>query len=244
MADFAPIYIHSFESLATRDGEGIRYGIFLGGCPLRCVFCHNPDTWDMGATKAYSPEELYRKIKRYTPYFKASGGGVTFSGGEPLLQAKALLPLCRMLTEGGISYTVDTSGTLPLSDGVKEVLDGASHILLDLKFASEEQYKAYTGGSLSAVLDTLRYLVEGKARIWIRTVVIPTVNDTEADMDAYLGLLSPYLGKIEKYELLPFHTMGFFKYDRLGVKNPLAHLSALSPEKKDLLQDYINRHLG
>ena len=243
MADITPILVHSFESLATRDGEGIRFGIFLGGCPLRCAYCHNPDTWDKGATREYTPEALYQKIKRYTPYFRASGGGVTFSGGEPLLQASALLPLCAMFREGGVSYTLDTSGALTLDDARRELISGADHILLDLKFASEEEYRTYTGGSLGTVLATLAYAVSLKKRIWIRTVVVPTLNDTTEAMDRYLDVLSPYLSAIERYELLAFHTMGFFKYERLGKENPLAHLSALSIEKRDELQEYINRHL-
>ncbi len=243
MADFTPIYIHSFESLATRDGEGIRFGIFLGGCPLRCVYCHNPDTWDMHATKVYSPEELYVKIKRYTPYFRASGGGVTFSGGEPLLQAKALLPLCHKLIEGGISYTVDTSGALALDEERREMISMADHVILDLKFPSEEEYKKYTGASLAPVLDTLAFAVSQNKKIWVRTVVVPTINDSEEKMEKYLEVLSPYRDKIEKYELLPFHTMGFFKYEKLGMINPLAHYEALPMEKKDHLQDYIDRYI-
>ena len=242
MAEFTPIYIHSFESLATRDGEGIRFGIFLGGCPLRCVYCHNPDTWDMKATKGYSPEELYTKIKRYTPYFRASGGGVTFSGGEPLLQAKALLPLCHKLTEGGISYTVDTSGALPLNEERREMLSMADHIILDLKFPSEEEYEKYTGASLAVVLDTLDFVTSQNKKIWVRTVVVPTINDSEEAMQRYLNVLLPYRDKIEKYELLPFHTMGFFKYENLGIRNPLSHLNALPMERKDFLQAYIDRH--
>ena len=242
MQDFIPIYIHSFESLATRDGEGIRFGIFLGGCPLRCVYCHNPDTWDMRATKEYSPEELYAKIKRYTPYFRASGGGVTFSGGEPLLQAKALLPLCRSLVEGGISYTIDTSGALPLDDDRREMLRMADHIILDLKFPSAEEYRKYTGGSLSPVLETLAHVASQNKKIWVRTVIVPTINDTTEKMKKYLEVLSPYREKIEKYELLPFHTMGFFKYEKLGIDNPLSHLDALSLNTRDALENFIHQN--
>ncbi len=242
MEDFAPIYIHSFESLATRDGEGIRFGVFLGGCPLRCVYCHNPDTWDMGATTGYSPEVLFQKIKRYTPYFRASGGGVTFSGGEPLLQAKSLLPLCRMLRDAGISYTIDTSGALPLSEERKEMISLSDHLILDLKFASEEEYQRYTGGSLAFVLETLAFAVSLHKKIWIRTVVVPGMNDSEEALHRYIEVLSPYRQAIEKYELLPFHTMGFFKYEKLGQENPLADLTALPMEKKSILQEYLNRH--
>ena len=242
MAEFTPIYIHSFESLATRDGEGIRFGIFLGGCPLRCVYCHNPDTWDMKATKGYSPEELYAKIKRYTPYFRASGGGVTFSGGEPLLQAKALLPLCHKLTEGGISYTVDTSGALLLDEERREMLSMADHIILDLKFPAEEEYEKYTGASLAVVLDTLAFCASENKKIWVRTVVVPTINDSEEAMQKYLNVLLPYREKIEKYELLPFHTMGFFKYEKLGIDNPLSHLDALSLNTRDELENFIHQN--
>ena len=232
--------IHSFESLAARDGEGLRYALFLAGCPLRCVYCHNPDTWERCTGTEYTPEALYAKIRRYKPYFLAGRGGVTFSGGEPLLQSEQIVALAKLLQEEGIGYALDTSGCVPLTESVCEAIRLADQVILDIKFFTEEDYRRYTGGSLSMVLDFLSYLVKQKKRITLRTVIVPSINDTEAALDAYLSMLSPYLDAVERYELLPFHTMGFFKYEKLGVENPLSSLYALSPERLDALKRYAN----
>ena len=133
--------------------------------------------------------------------------------------------------------------TMMLNDGSSSIKISADHIILDLKFPTEEEYKRYTGGSLDAVLDTLACAISCGKKIWIRTVVVPTLNDTTEAMARYLNVLAPYRASIERYELLPFHTMGFFKYEKLGIENSLSHLSALSPEQRDELQSYINRHL-
>ena len=232
--------IHSFESLAARDGEGLRYALFLAGCPLRCVYCHNPDAWERCAGTEYAPEALLSKIRRYKPYFLAGGGGVTFSGGEPLLQSEQIVALGKLLRAEGIGYALDTSGCVPLSEAVCEAIRLADQVILDIKFFTEEDYRRYTGGSLSSVLAFLAYLVKEKKRITLRTVIVPSLNDTKEAMDAYLSVLSPYLGAVERYELLPFHTMGFFKYERLGIENPLSSLSALPPERMDELKKYAS----
>ena len=232
--------VHSIESLATLDGEGLRYGVFLAGCPLRCLYCHNPDTWDAHCGEEKSPEQLFSKIKRYVSYFDASGGGVTFSGGEPLLQADEIVKLAALLQSENINYAIDTSGCVSLTDSVKQAVLGAQLIICDLKFCTENDYKKYTGGSLEKVQAFLDFLCKNKKRIWLRTVVLPTVNDTRADIDNYLKIASPYLEFVEKYQLLAFHTMGFFKYDKLGLQNPCKDIPALSPEKLNLLQQYLN----
>ncbi len=231
--------VHSFESLAAKDGEGLRYAVFLAGCPLRCVFCHNPDTWERAAGTEYSAEQLLAKIRRYKPYFLAGNGGVTFSGGEPLLQSEEIAELGRMLKNEGISFALDTSGCVSLTDSVKEAIALADHVILDLKFATEEAYKRHTGGSLASVLSFLEYLIAENKRIWIRTVIIPGINDTKEELTAYRDLLAPYRASIERHELLPFHTMGFFKYDKLGIQNPLASTPALSPERLESLKEFI-----
>ncbi len=233
--------VHSFESLAARDGEGLRYALFLSGCPLRCAYCHNPDTWDGAAGTAYTTEELMRKIRRYVPYFRAGGGGVTLSGGEPLCQAEGVLELILALRAEGIHVALDTSGAVPLTDTVRAVIDAVDHVILDLKMPTDELYRRYTGGTLTRTLDFLSACTEKKKRIWVRTVIVPEINDTEAAMDAYLDVLSPYRAQIERYELLPFHTLGFFKYEKLGVENPLIKTPALSRDTLDRLQEYVNK---
>ena len=231
--------IHSFESLGALDGEGLRFCVFLAGCPLRCAYCHNPDTWQMRGTE-FTPEELFRKILRFRPYF-GSRGGVTFSGGEPLLHTPFLLETAKLLKEANITYIIDTSGTVPLSDAVKEVLSGSEQILLDLKFWDEASYQKYTGSSLTGPLETLSYLETIGKRTVLRTVIVPGINDSETALSRYLTLVR---GKkcIEKYELLAFHTMGFFKYGELGIENPLIGVPPLSREKLEELQNYVNKN--
>ena len=233
--------VHSFESLATLDGGGLRYGIFLSGCPLRCSYCHNPDT-QFGGGDEYTPEQLLKKIRRYKPYFR-SGGGVTFSGGEPLLQAGELSSLCALLRHDGIGYAIDTSGNIPLTPEVKTVLRGSELILLDIKFPSEEEYKAQTGGTLTSALALLSFAMDEGLRVRIRTVVIPGNNDTEATMDKYASLVTPYISAIEDYELLGFHTMGFHKYEALGIKNPMLGTPPMDKPRLYELNAYIRNRL-
>ncbi len=229
--------IHSFESLAAVDGKGLRYSVFLAGCPLRCAYCHNPDTWESSGKKI-TPVDLVKKIERYKFYF-GKDGGLTFSGGEPLLQAAFLKETVPLLSSSGISYILDTSGQVELSSDVKFLLENAQEVLLDLKFWDNESYHKYTGGSFDKTLNMLRFLEKkGKATV-LRTVVVPGVNDTEKHMDLYLKKIDSFTC-IKKYELLPFHTMGFFKYEKLGIKNPFYDKAALPQDKLSYLQNYVN----
>ena len=235
--------IHSYESLAALDGEGLRYGIFLTGCPLKCAYCHNPDTQGGSFTEERSAEELCRKIKRYKPYFKAGRGGVTLSGGEPLLWAEEIAELGKLLRAEGIEYTLDTSGHIRLTDAVKAAVRGASLVILDLKFPTEEDYKRYTGGSFATVKSFLDFASGEGIPLWIRTVIVPEINDTKEALDQYLEVLLPYADSIGKYELLPFHTMGFHKYEALGIKNPLADTPPMDKAAVAELNEYANKIL-
>lgn len=233
-------YIHSFESLAALDGAGLRYAVFFAGCPLRCVCCHNPDTWEMAGEEIGS-EELVNKISRYKPYFKADGG-VTFSGGEPMLQAEFINEMIPMLEASGINYAIDTSGAVKLDEISKNVYNNAQMVLLDLKFWDDESYKKYTGIGMENTLNTLKYLDSIGKRTWIRTVVIPNINDSEDVISKYIPHIKD-LKCVEKYELLAFHTMGFFKYEKLGIKNPLLNTPPLEIEVKNKLQTFVNNSL-
>ena len=233
-------YIHSFESLAAVDGTGLRYGVFLSGCPLRCVYCHNPDTWHSHKTEM-SPEALVKKICSYKPYFK-NNGGVTFSGGEPLLQAEFIAECVPLLHEKGIRYVIDTSGAVSLTDKVKYVLENAQSVLLDLKFPDDESYVKYTGHGIGLTLEMLDFLEKCAIPVCIRTVVVPGINDSEDEISKYISLIK---GKkcVYKYELLPFHTMGFFKYEKLGIENPLEGTKPLDIALKDRLSGFVDREL-
>ncbi len=228
--------IHSFESMATLDGEGIRYGVFFTGCPLRCVYCHNPDTW-FGNGSEYTAEQLVKKIKRYKPYFN-KGGGVTFSGGEPLLNAEFINEAYPLLKAEGIGYCLDTSGSVPLTDTVKACIDNADMVILDIKFYNEESYKKYTNGNFENFVKIGRYCTETGKRLWLRTVVVPNINDSEEEILKYKEFAKQF--RYEKYELLAFHTMGFFKYENLKIENPLADTEPMDKDKLAVLQKIID----
>lgn len=229
--------ISKFESLATLDGEGIRCAVFLCGCPMRCVYCHNPETWLQCGT-TFTASELCRKIARYKSYF-GKPGGATFSGGEPLLHARFINECANILSQDGIGYWLDTSGGVELTDDVKRVLDGAQGVILDLKFYTAQDYKKYTDGDMDRVLAVGDYLDSAGVRTWIRTVIVPDINDSESDIDGYIQVADRWKNA-EKYELLGFHTMGFSKYDNLHIKNPLQGYNPLSPQRLENLQSYLD----
>ena len=229
--------IHSFESLAALDGEGIRYAVFFTGCPLRCVCCHNPDTW-FKSGREYDSETLSNKLRRYKPYFK-NGGGVTFSGGEPLLNAAFINEVGELLKGDGIGYALDTSGSVKLTDEVKTAVDNADMVILDVKYPNAEMYERYAKGDFGVFCEFAEYLSQTNTRVWYRTVIIPGINDSEDMIDAYAELISRWR-KPEKYELLAFHTMGFYKYSELDIDNPLKDTEPLDKERLAQLQAYLD----
>ena len=230
--------VHSIESLAGVDGDGLRCAVFLAGCPLRCIYCHNPDTWKKRG-KEYTAEELVKKICRFKPYFSPCGGA-TFSGGEPLLQADFLLECAFLLEKENVSFVLDTSGSVALSPSVLAVTEKSEGVLLDLKFWDDASYEKYTGVSIEKTLDYLRFLDSIGKKTVLRTVIVPGINDTPEILDGYLRLIDGF-HCIKRYELLSFHTLGFHKYETLGITNPLAEKKACTQEKKEKLQLYIDK---
>lgn len=228
--------VHSFESLAALDGEGLRYAVYFTDCPLRCVYCHNPDTWFGNGTE-FTPEKLAAKIKRYKPYFK-NGGGATFSGGEPLLNADFINETAVYLKDYGIGYCLDTSGSVPLTESVKKCIDNSDMVILDIKFYNAGDYKKYTGGNFDNFVAVGNYCSQTGKRLWLRTVVVPGINDSEEEIEKYVRFIKQF--KYEKYELLAFHTMGFFKYENLNLKNPLKDVKPLEKSRLAQLQEFAN----
>lgn len=224
--------IHSFQSLGTVDGPGVRAVIFMQGCPLRCICCHNPDTWNFSGGEEYSADVLADKVMRYKAYF-GSNGGVTVSGGEPLMQAEFLTEFFCKLKKYGIHTAIDTSGCL-LNDKVKTLLEYTDLVLLDFKYTNAEDYLKNTGMELSQVLEFLHYLEEIKKTTWIRYVVIPNYNDDEASISDIFYLKMKY-ACIEKIELLPFRKLCLEKYEELGIEFPLKN----TPEAKQSFIDEI-----
>lgn len=214
--------VHSFESFGTVDGPGIRFVVFLKGCPLRCKFCHNPDTWDISKGKKHRVDELTGQIMRYKSYF-SNGGGVTVSGGEPLLQPEAVTELFEKLKAKGIHTCIDTSGcTFNEKDTEKldKLLLFTDLVLLDIKHMDSQKHEWLTGSGNENILAFARYLSAKGKKIWIRHVLIPGVTDSEAHLKELAAFIST-LNTVEKTELLPYHTMGEVKYEKLGLEYPL-----------------------
>ena len=230
-------FIHSVQSLGTVDGPGVRAVIFASGCPLRCVFCHNPDTWDMAGGQELTEDELCEKIIRLYPYIK--DGGVTFSGGEPCMQAEFFCSISKKLKDAGLHIALDTSGCI-LNEKVKALLELVDLVLLDIKFNSEDGYKKGCGGSLGVTLNFLDFCHKSNIPVWIRQVVIPEINDTEADVLKLISLIEPYREIIKKVELLPFKKLCLEKYEAVGIPFPLANTPELPATKLEKLQIIAN----
>ncbi len=209
--------INSFQSMGAVDGPGIRFVVFMQGCPLRCVYCHNPETWSADGDE-YGLEDVLQKILRCRPYF-GEDGGVTVSGGEPLMQWEFVSELFRRLKEAGIHTALDTSGTGSLS-GAREVLKYTDLVLCDLKFSSEEEYQKYSGGSLKQVLTFLELTGQMQIPLWIRHVVVPGLTDGKENL-AKMIRMAKGCSNLTKLELLPFKKLCTAKYDVLGIPFPL-----------------------
>ena len=221
--------VSSLQSLGTVDGPGLRYVIFLQGCPLRCVYCHNPETWDPAGGREYAPEELVEKVLRCRAYF-GEQGGVTVSGGEPLLQAPFVAELFRQLKEAGIHTALDTSGAGDLQQAA-QVLDWTDLVLLDLKFPDEAGYRRYCRGSWAQTQAFAALAGEKRVPLWVRHVVVPGLNDSLEDLRAIKAQAESLPG-FQKLEWLPFHNMCLEKYQQLGLPFPLEGTPAL--EDQDL----------
>ena len=211
--------IHSFESFGTLDGPGIRFVVFMQGCPLRCLYCHNRDTWDMSGGKEYTPEEVFNEAKKYMSYFKYSGGGITVTGGEPTLQAEFVTELFRKCKKAGIHTTLDTSGFADI-DKVKELLKYTDLVLLDIKHGIKEKHKLLTGVSNDKILEFAHYLCEKNIPVWIRYVLVPGLTDAPEDLESAAAIIGS-LKNIKKVEVLPYHCMGAYKWSKLGYEYSL-----------------------
>ena len=225
--------IHSFESFGTVDGPGIRFVVFLQGCPLRCQYCHNPDTWGAGGTE-YSVEEVVNRVVRYRNYFGETGG-VTVTGGEPLLQIDFVTELFTALKAKGINTCVDTSGITFRADNQtvvekhKKLLEVADLFLLDIKHIDDEACKKLTGQSNQNTLAFAKFLSDNGKRMWIRQVLVPGNTDGEESLRRTRQFIDG-LQTVEKVEVLPYHTLGLAKYEKLGIEYPLKGLEAPSKE--------------
>ncbi len=210
--------VHSIQSLGAVDGPGVRYVVFLQGCPLRCAYCHNPDTWDFSGGTEREAADLVKEIRRFKPYFGAKGG-VTVSGGEPLAQAPFVEELFSLLHKEGIHTALDTSGVGDL-EKARRVLSHTDLVLGDLKFATAEEYKTHCGADMDKVLSFYQMTAERNVSLWVRHVVVPELNDTLEDMGKIKALAESF-PNLEKIEWLPFHNLCLEKYQAMGIAFPL-----------------------
>ena len=223
--------VHSVESFGAVDGPGIRYVLFLQGCHLQCKYCHNRDTWDMNGGKYRALDDIYDSILRYKNYI-VPNGGVTVSGGEPLLQVKFLIELFTKLKKQKIHTCIDTSGMVSLTDDIKKVLKLTDLVLLDIKHIDDEKCKDLVGRSNKLELEFAKYLSDNNIPVWIRQVLIPGYTDSEEDLLKLKDFLST-LNNVEKVEFLPYHSMGKFKWKELGFKYELEDVRDATSEDVD-----------
>ena len=229
--------IHSFQSLGTLDGPGVRFVVFLQGCNLRCGCCHNPDTWTLEGALTFSAQEVLEKALRYRSYF-GEEGGITVSGGEPLLQAgfvKELFSLCR---EKGVNTCLDTSGSL-WNEEISALLPLCDRVLLDIKYTREEDYLSHVGCSMETPLAFLRRLNGQNIPTTLRQVIIPGKNDTEENI-RLLRRLWRETPCVDQVELLPFRKLCQVKYDNLGIPFPFAHVPEPTKAQMTELESLIN----
>lgn len=212
--------LHSTESLGTLDGPGIRFVIFLQGCPMKCKFCHNRDTWDINSGTVATIDELLEKINRSKPFIQASNGGVTVSGGDPILQAKFVTELFKRLHNIGINTCLDTAGSLPISEDIKELLKVTDLVLLDIKHIDNQKCIDLVGTPNTNSLNFAKYLSDNNISMWIRHVIVPGYTDDEESLLKLKDFIST-LKTVEKVEVLPYHDLGKYKWDVLNIPYPL-----------------------
>ena len=232
--------ISKIETLGLLDGPGIRTVVFLNGCPLRCKYCHNPETWQIKENN-YTEKELVEKLKRNKPYYKASNGGVTFSGGEPLTQLEYLTKVAKLLKKENIHIALDTSGQT--NKNPQELLKYIDLVILDIKHTTKEGYKKLTQGDIEKQENFIKELNKTNIPVWIRQVIVPNITDSKE----YIESLKNYLKKIKnikKIELLPFHHLGFSKYKELNIPNPLLNTKEMDTEICKKLEQELKKELN
>lgn len=226
--------INSFETLGLNDGPGVRVVIFLQGCPLRCIFCHNPETWQSNSNITMTPQETLDFINKYKNYF-GEDGGVTFSGGEPLLQPEYLKEVLKLCKDNNIHTCLDTSGMY--TKDVYEILEYVDLVILDIKATDNENYKKITNQNIDKFLEFLNICKELNKKLWLRQVIVPGINDNIE----YIYKLKNFIKDInyEKIELLPYHTMALSKYEKLNIPYKLKNVKAMDKLKCEELEKIL-----
>ena len=231
-------FIHSFESFGTVDGPGIRFVVFMQGCPLRCAYCHNPDTWEYKQGVAYEPMDVYNQVIKYKNYYGKTGG-VTFSGGEPLLQIDFIIECLKLLKKDGIHTAIDTSGITFNSNNLEkfdELIKYVDLFLLDIKHINNDEHLKLTSKENKNVLEFAKYLSDNKKDVWIRHVLLPNINEEYLyELREFIDLLD----NVKKIEILPYHTMGIPKYRNLGIKYALEGVAPPTKEEVNKAKEIL-----
>lgn len=240
--------IHSFESMGTVDGPGIRSVVFMQGCNLRCSYCHNPDTWSVNPNNVVSSKELIKKLLKFKQYYNSSGGGVTFSGGEPLMQPDFLLDMLKKCRLYDIHTAIDTSGAGHCGDkkyrpDYDEILKYTNLVLLDVKHVKAKDYKDITGRDMTFFDEFISVLKNHPVDIWIRAVIIPGINDSFSYINRLLTFKS-ILPNIKRFEVLPYHVLGVNKYSALGIKYRLEGVPPMDKKITAQWEKYLNQRLN
>ena len=223
--------IHSIESFGTVDGPGIRLVVFMQGCPMRCLYCHNPDTWSFEENKKVSVDEILKKYDSVKEFLK--NGGITVTGGEPLAQTEFITELFRKAKEKNIHTAIDTSGVLfnrNNTEKLDELLKYTDLVMLDIKHIRDEEHKKLTGFSNKNILDFAKYLSEKNVPMWVRHVVVPTINDND-EYFRELGKFLATLDSIKALDMLPYHNMAEPKYENLELEYPLKDVPPATKEQ-------------
>lgn len=236
--------IHSIETFGTVDGPGIRYVVFTQGCLLRCQYCHNADTWEIGKGKVMSVEDIMSDLESYLPFIESSGGGITVSGGEPLLQTEFVTELFKACKQRGIHTTLDSSGgcysTEPtFQSQLDELMKVTDLVLLDLKHIDDKAHRKLTGKSNVQILEFARYLSNKGVKTWIRHVLVPGSTDKVEDLEKMAAFIQT-LNHVMKIEVLPYHKLGVYKWQTLGLKYPLEHVEPPSAESVEQAKRILN----
>ncbi|MBE6861528.1 MAG: pyruvate formate lyase-activating protein [Ruminococcus sp.] len=232
-------YIHSTESFGTVDGPGVRFVVFFQGCPMRCGYCHNPDTWEYNKGSERTVEELLAEYESYKEFLKS--GGITATGGEPLSQPEFLAELFSKAKAQGIHTCLDTSGVTFNPDSHKKidaVIDSTDLVMLDIKHMDSDEHRKLTGHGNENILAFARYLRERKIPLWVRRVVVPGITDDEDELFR-LGEFISELSNLKALDVLPYHDMGKVKYESLGLEYPLADVPPLPKEKAVAAREII-----
>jgi len=231
--------VHSFETFGATDGPGIRFVIFMQGCPFKCKYCHNRDTWDLTGGTEYSVEEIINKALRCKPYIDASeNGGITVSGGEPLLQSKFVTELFKEAHRFGMSTCLDTSGLVAIDENIKELLLVTDLVLLDIKHIDDKKCRELTGVSNKNELNFAKYLSENNVNMWIRQVLVPGYTDDEKDLKKTKKFIDT-LNNVKKVEVLPYHDLGKIKWENLEKEYPLKNTKAPTFDKIKLANEIL-----